>query len=175
MIKATEPKFLAHYIKKKRWDCVCYSVNEPNKNYPEKQRNPVDLIVLQPLWHADPRGLQLPRHDKDYPYPPSSHGARTLPYQKEGKSRPSGMQRREAGLAGQRGSFVPVPPKNVDQTWRTLECPNYLCIVFKTLKSRTARSIMEEHHLNGLNSLEGMSHSPHPCRQGTQARKMERS
>lgn len=44
MTKATEPKFLAHSIKKKRWGCVCYSVCELNKNCPEKQTNPGDLM-----------------------------------------------------------------------------------------------------------------------------------
>lgn len=57
MTKATEPKFVAHYIKKKRWGWVSYSVYEPNKNYAEKQWNPVDLMLLQLLSNADPRGL----------------------------------------------------------------------------------------------------------------------
>lgn len=71
MTKATEPKFLAHYIENKRQGCVCHLVYELNKNYHEKQRNPEDLMVLQPLSKADSHGLQLPRPDKDHPYPPA--------------------------------------------------------------------------------------------------------
>lgn len=112
----------------------------------------------------------------------SSHGART--HWKEVKStRLSGMQRREAGMQASRKEvrFIPVPPKSMDQTWRTLEPPNYLGRVFKTLQNRTAITVAwksisfsnNSPEIEGLNSLVGMSHSPHPCRGRTQARKME--